>query len=262
MPLEARAKLGVYIYALRDPRTKAVFYVGKGTGDRIYHHVWDALGEQQLINLADRSGAADHQASTVTKRARIRELYDAGMLPEHWVLRHGIPGHTDPHAEAYAFEQVAIGLATLAGQPLTNIAGGHIGTDHGMHPIKELIWRYAAPLAPPLPVPCAVIIVNAAADSAATREDIYGYARSSWRAGVRPRAVPNLPVFVVAGDLIWAVDRVTGWEPSEESKPRDRLWRYTAIRDTDLEATYVGTSLRAVRAARGGWRQHGWHPYL
>jgi len=139
MPLEARAKLGVYIYALRDPRTKAVFYVGKGTGDRIYHHVWDALGEQQKINVADRAGKGDDQATTKTKRAHIRELYDAGLLPEHWVLRHGVPGHGDPHAEAYALEQVAIDLATLAGQPLTNIAGGHVETEHGMHPVKELI---------------------------------------------------------------------------------------------------------------------------
>jgi len=104
--------------------------------------------------------------------------------------------------------------------------------------------------------------VNAAAEPDATREDLYTYARSSWRPGRAARSVAELPVFVVAGDLIRAVDRVTGWEPSEESKPGDLLWRYTATPAADLEATYVGTSLRAERLARGGWRQHGWQPYL
>lgn len=262
MPLEARTALGTYVYALRDPRTKAVFYVGKGTGDRIYHHVWDALGQQKRIDPADRTGAADDEATTAGKRAYIRVLYDAGELPEHWVLRHDISGHADPHAEAYAIEQVAIDLAALAGQPLINIAGGHVDTQHGLHRVEELILRYAAPLAPSLPQPCAVVLVNAAADPDATREEIYTYSRSSWRAGVEARSIPNLPVFVMANDLIRAVDRVTGWELSEESTPGDRLWRYTGTPDPGLEAVYVGTSLRELRAARGRWRQHGWHPYL
>jgi hypothetical protein len=32
-------KLGYYVYPLRDPtRTGAIFYVGKGQGDRVYQH--------------------------------------------------------------------------------------------------------------------------------------------------------------------------------------------------------------------------------
>jgi hypothetical protein len=261
MPPEAGAALGTYVHALRDPRTKAVFYVGKGTGDRIHHHVWDALDHQELIDPADRTGAPDSKTTTKDKRAYIRELHAAGMLPKHWVLRHDIPGHADPHAEAYAIEQVAIDLARLAGQPLTNIAGGHVDTEHGLHQVQELIWRYSAPLAPPLPRPCAIVLVNAAAAPGATREEIYTAARSSWRAG-RARTIADLPVFVMANDIIRAVDRVTGWELSEESTASDRLWRYTATPDTALEAVYSGTSLRELREARGRWRQHGWHPYL
>jgi hypothetical protein len=35
-------KLGTYVYILRDPRDRKVFYVGQGTGDRLFSHFNDA----------------------------------------------------------------------------------------------------------------------------------------------------------------------------------------------------------------------------
>ena len=45
VPVEVRNKLGVYVYALVDPRTSEVFYVGKGQGNRVYQHVQAAIGD-------------------------------------------------------------------------------------------------------------------------------------------------------------------------------------------------------------------------
>jgi len=34
--------LGYYVYLLKDPETDKVFYVGKGTGNRIFQHLKEA----------------------------------------------------------------------------------------------------------------------------------------------------------------------------------------------------------------------------
>jgi hypothetical protein len=38
-------KIGYYVYVLIDPEVKRVFYVGKGTGNRIFAHLNAALHE-------------------------------------------------------------------------------------------------------------------------------------------------------------------------------------------------------------------------
>ena len=46
------SRLGKYIYALRDPRDRKIFYVGQGTGNRVFDHFneADAL-YKEAVNL-------------------------------------------------------------------------------------------------------------------------------------------------------------------------------------------------------------------
>lgn len=37
-----KQKLGKYIYALRDPRDRKIFYVGQGSNDRVFAHFNEA----------------------------------------------------------------------------------------------------------------------------------------------------------------------------------------------------------------------------
>lgn len=39
---EVEAKLQYYVYALVDPRTDQIFYVGKGVGNRVFQHIAEA----------------------------------------------------------------------------------------------------------------------------------------------------------------------------------------------------------------------------
>ena len=45
-------KLGFYVYALIDPRSKNLFYVGKGLGNRLFMHLRDAIeGDSSTLKL-------------------------------------------------------------------------------------------------------------------------------------------------------------------------------------------------------------------
>ncbi len=97
-------KLQFYVYLLTGPRSGKVFYVGKGTGNRIFAHARAAL---------DRSQASD-------KLDRIREIHESGLAVRYELLRFGLTEQT-------AFEVEAAAMQLLDG--LDNIvAGQHVGS--------------------------------------------------------------------------------------------------------------------------------------
>ena len=73
-PQSVIEQLAYYVYFLRDPRNNEVFYVGKGTGNRVFEHVACALAEQTESDKLDR----------------IREIQNSGMAVNHLLLRHGL----------------------------------------------------------------------------------------------------------------------------------------------------------------------------
>lgn len=271
-PVEAIGRLGVYVYALVDPRSARPFYIGKGRGNRVYQHVWAALGKEMpsTSGPSDAVGASDSTQVTSAKNARITEIFKAGFGVEHWIIRHDIAvGESDDKA-AFAAEQCLLDFARLDQLELVNLQGGHVATEHGMMRAEELARRFSAELVPALPEPCALIKVNAAAAPDAEPEDIYAWSREAWIVSEAARNIPSLPILVFADDIVRAVHRAESWELASQSRKkrgsnrRTRWWRYTGPVDTELERRYVGKSLREVRALRptGGWQQHGWHPYL
>lgn len=71
------ARIGHYVYRLIDPRDGATFFVGRGTGNRVFEHAGGHL-------LADSSNPLGAQHERVT------EIINEGLSVEAIVQRHSI----------------------------------------------------------------------------------------------------------------------------------------------------------------------------
>jgi len=258
---EVIGHLGAYVYALRDPRDNAVFYVGKGRGNRVYSHVWAALGSLNAFDTGDGEGEQDVPEITSAKLTRIHDIHGSGHEVEHWIVRHAITSaHTDDLA-ALAVEQAMIdvlrlGESSLDTPVLTNIAGGHTASQHRMTTVEELARRYAAPPIPPLPYPCIVVSVNGTADPLCSPDEIYEMSRRYWPAG-QVRNLTDLPAIVFGAGIVRAVYRIKSWT-QVDMRGRTPLYEFTGAIDPDLNSAYVGRRIVPADASRNAWPQNGW----
>lgn len=260
LPPRVVENLGLYLYALRDPRDRSIFYVGVGRGNKVYSHEWDALGEAGTRD-AEGVGDADRDETRSAWTQRIRDIYAAGHSVDHVVLRHRIDVAHDPVAAAKdAAHLLTDTLRLLEHHPhrpvLTNLAGEPADLEKRAMSVAELAVQYSAQPAPDLPVPGALVRVSAAADPSLTPGELYALARGPWRAGAAARNVANLPVIVFADNIIRAVYRAQSWEgvgPAGEQE-----WRFAGVVDSDLEARFVGTRVTPDRAGLKAWPAHGW----
>lgn len=100
--------LKCYVYVLVDPRNNCIFYVGKGSGNRVYQHVQAALVED----------------SPSLKLSTIREIKELGLDVKYYIIRHNLT-----EQEAYLVESSIIDLLTYPAfnkeNILTNLVSGH-----------------------------------------------------------------------------------------------------------------------------------------
>ncbi len=123
LPLEVAERLGpFYVYVLVDPRDDTVFYVGKGSKQRLLAH-----GREADLTIDEKRGSG--------KVRRIRTIREAGSEPRVDVVRHGLD-------ESQALLVEAALIDSLDG--LLNAAAGH-GSENGRQPLSEYVARYGAP---------------------------------------------------------------------------------------------------------------------
>ena len=121
--LGVRAKIGHYVYRLIDPRNGQTFYVGRGTGNRLFEHVH---AESKIDEEEPRPS---------DKLETIKEIRRAGLEVIHVVHRHGLAD------EKTAGEVEAALMDAYAG--LTNDAPSQ-NSDRGVANARELERHYAA----------------------------------------------------------------------------------------------------------------------
>lgn len=107
---EHHQKIRSYVYALIDPRDNRIFYIGKGTGNRIFQHEKDALADKDTVNPE--------------KNTLIREIHKEGKVVIKLIIRWNLSND-----EAFLLESVLIDLLShplFEGRiQMLNVIDGH-----------------------------------------------------------------------------------------------------------------------------------------
>lgn len=151
---EVVSRLGTYVYRLIDPRNGETFYVGKGTGNRVFAHIGEEVDGDDPSN----------------KLRRIRDIHLAGFEVAHVIHRHGLD-------DRMAFEVEAALMDAYPG--LTNVAGGHGTTEFGAMHALEIIRRYSAE---PAEFQHRALLISV--NRSATEASLYEATRYAWRISV------------------------------------------------------------------------------
>lgn len=154
-----------YVYGLIDPRNNRLFYIGKGTGNRVFQHVAES---------------GKHPESEKEKLRMISEIEQAGHSIKHILINWGLN-----ESEAFAAEASLINLMHyLSPAALSNIVAGHHST--GCASTEEIERQFGAELLTEQDIKHKLLIikVNKLYDRHMSDQDIYDIVRGIWRADI------------------------------------------------------------------------------
>ena len=121
-PGEVVRRLDYYVYRLIDPRNGQTFYVGKGQGDRVFHHARGVEYDPE-----------DYGPGSTQER--IAQIQFAGLSVGHIIHRHGMTERTALEVE---------GALMDCYQGLTNKQGGYQNHLRGCRHADEIIADHNA----------------------------------------------------------------------------------------------------------------------
>lgn len=217
-------KISFYVYSLIDPRSKKVFYIRKGKGNRVFSHLNAAL-ETPLES---------------DKLVQIREIIQDGFKPEHFIIRHNIT-----EREAFEIESTLIDFARLCENydfKLTNLIKGIDSYDRGVKTITDIIQFYDAHIIT-IEEPTLIIVVNKHYLQGMSAQDLYNVVHEKWV--LHPNRIRKIK-YVIAGyfGIVREVYEVDNWYPTyDEVSQKDRYGFNGKIAKSDIRDKYINQSL-------------------
>lgn len=184
---------GFYVYALIDPRNEKVFYIGKGTGNRVFSHEIESGKSRE---------------SEKKKIQQIREIENSGYSVKRLIVNWGLSEN-----EAFVAEATLINLLNrIPDIQLTNEVSGHhvhesLTTEefelmYGAVPLKEDDIKHSI----------LVIKINKLYRRDMSKAELYDAVRGFWKASLKSIETRKVEyVFGVYNGLIVAVYKPDEW---------------------------------------------------
>ena len=184
---------GFYVYALIDPRYDKIFYIGKGSGNRVFSHEL----ESDKVQKSDK-----------VKLQKIREIENCGFSVKRVIVNWGLT-----EEEAFACEATLINLIKyIPDIQLTNeVSGHHV---HEALSVEDFELQYGAiPLKKEdIKHSILVIKINKLYRSNMNEDELYDAIRGYWSASLKSIETRKVEyVFGVYNGLIVAVYKPDEW---------------------------------------------------
>lgn len=262
---DVNSSLGLYVYALFDPKERRPFYVGKGGGkhgnDRVLHHFSEAWHDR---NRGSQSQPAPDELSKVRK---IQEIWDSGNEVDWKIIRRNL----SDEKEALSVEAALIDAFTACGYKLLNAQGGHGGEKHGLIEGSRL-YEYAAPPIAGRDFPTQLInrplfIFNIGktvgkiweridrVENPGFRPDYTQATICCWNIGPHWRALSDGVAIGVVGGISRAVFAISDWERCQGDP---KLWQIVpADIDHDTSAAVLNRNFSSFLEPVKGYLQWG-----
>ena len=198
-PIGVVEQLDYYVYLLIDPENDQVFYIGKGTGNRIFAHINAAITDETPNDRLDK----------------IRAIHAKGLKVKHIVHRHGLT-----EKEAFEVEAALIDFIGLSG--ITNQVQGYSSDDRGVMNVNEVIAKYQAPPAVIIE-PVVLITVNRLYRRGMPADMLYEITRGRWKMHKRRRQHVQY-AFAVYRGIVREVYEIHNWARSTRDTAKLRAW--------------------------------------
>ena len=161
-PIE-RKELGFYVYALRDPRDRKIFYIGQGHNDRVFDHLKEA--DNYLNKGLIRPNS---------KVMRILDIWSSNEDVEWIIISSGHEG-SDPEVLNAIESAVIDAISECQNGPALNAVSG----PHSTYLSKEDLAKIGAdPVNPTRPYQ--TLFVFAIQGALANGETVYDATRKAW----------------------------------------------------------------------------------
>ena len=187
-----------YVYGLIDPRSKQIFYIGKGTKDRVFNHEKESQNSQDSENL---------------KLKTIADIKADGFEVEKIIINSNLT-----EEEAFAAEASLINAFNYVNNAgLTNIVAGH----HSKEALSVYEYEriYGAVLLEEKDIRHKILVIKVSKfyKKGMDEKTLYDTVRGLWR--VSKEKVKKVEyVFGVYNSLIVAVYKPSNWYVCKEAK--------------------------------------------